>query len=343
MDNKSPTILITGGAGYIGSHTIIELLKTKKYRVISIDNFYNSSEKTFERINAITEEDVTNYNISMNDVVELENVFKKNQGIVGVVHFAALKAVGESVENPLLYYSNNLGSLINLLTCMLKYNVNNIIFSSSCTVYGNIDELPVNENSPLQKPESPYGATKIMGENIIESQTIANKNFNATILRYFNPVGAHSSGLIGEDPRNKPNNLVPIITQVAAGKIKSFTVFGNNYPTRDGTCVRDYVHVSDIADAHIKALEHLMNHNNKKNYNVYNLGTGKGVSVLEVIHAFEKTTGIKLNYTIGNRRKGDVSAIYSDSTLAEKELNWKPKYNIEDMMNSAWKWQLNQS
>lgn len=341
MSSKNPLILITGGAGYIGSHTIIELLNSKQFRVISIDNFSNSSPATFERIKKITGEDVKNYNVDICGLAELEKVFAQHPDISGIIHFAALKAVGESVEKPLLYFNNNNGSLLNILKCMEKYHVPNIIFSSSCTVYGSISQLPVNEQTPLQKPESPYGLTKVMGEQIIESITNSNKAIKATILRYFNPVGAHMSGLIGEDPRNKPNNLVPLITQTVAGKIKELIVYGNDYPTRDGTCIRDYIHVSDIADAHVKALIEIINSPN--NYSIYNLGSGKGVSVLEVINAFERSTGKKINYKVGPRRPGDIAAIYSDSSLAEKKLNWKPKYPIEDMMLSAWKWQQNQS
>jgi len=341
MNTEKQTILVTGGAGYIGSHTIIELLSSGNFEVISVDNFINSSPKTFKRIKKITGRDVRNYNLDICSEGELEKVFIENSDISGIIHFAALKAVGESVEKPLLYFNNNIGSLLSILKCMEKFKINNLIFSSSCTVYGDINKLPVSEKTPIQKPESPYGLTKIICEQIIESAIKANKNLKATILRYFNPVGAHLSGLIGEDPRNKPNNLVPIITQTAIGKLDQLIINGNDYPTSDGTCIRDYIHVSDISEAHVKALTRLSD--SKTNYNVYNLGSGKGVSILEVINAFEKTTGQKLNYKIGARRPGDVAAIYSDSSLAERELDWKPKYSIEDMMLSAWKWQQNQS
>ncbi len=337
---KKPIILVTGGAGYIGSHTIIELLSSEKFDIISIDNFFNSSPETFERINVITGKNIKNYNIDICNASELEKVFDENPGIIGIIHFAALKAVGESVQKPILYFKNNINSLLNILECMQKKQVTNLIFSSSCSVYGSIDKLPVNELSQLHKPESPYGFTKLIGEEIIESIIKANSKLKTIILRYFNPVGAHISGLLGENPKNI-NNLVPLITQVANGKIPELIVNGNDYPTRDGTCIRDYIHVSDIADAHVKAMVNLLNVN--QNYNILNLGSGNGVSVLEMINTFEKATGQKLNYKIGSRRPGDIAAIYSDSSLAERELGWKPKYSIEDMMLSAWKWQQNQS
>lgn len=341
MTKAKNTILVTGGAGYIGSHTIIELLNSNQFQVISVDNFINSSPKTFERIKKITGKDVINYDIDICKLDSFENVFIENPGISGIIHFAALKAVGESVEKPLLYFENNIGSLLNVLKSMKKFNITKLIFSSSCTVYGNIDKLPVNEHTPLSKAESPYGLTKVIGEQLIESFLQSNQNIKATILRYFNPVGAHLSGLIGEDPRNTPNNLVPIITQSASGKLGQVVVFGNDYPTRDGTCIRDYIHVSDIADAHVKALSKLTTFKDK--LGTYNLGTGMGISVLEVINAFEKSSGKKLNYRIGPRRAGDVPAIYSDSSLAEKELGWKTQFSIDDMMLSAWKWEKNQS
>ena len=333
-------ILITGGAGYIGSHTIIELLNRPDIEIISVDNHDNSSEETYNRIKNITGKTVKYYKADVCNEKELEKIFVENRGISGVIHFAALKAVGESMEKPLLYYRNNLNSLFNVLACMKKFNVPNLIFSSSCTVYGNISKLPVDENTPLQKPESPYGATKIIGEQMIEDFIRSEKNFKVVILRYFNPVGAHISGQIGEDPKNKPNNLAPIITQTAIGKLKELKVNGNDYPTADGTCVRDYVHVSDIADAHIKALDLLFHKKNKSNCEFFNLGNDKGITVLEAIKAFEKISGVKLNYTIGPRRAGDVIAIYSDSSKAKKELGWKTKYTLEDMMETAWKWEI---
>ncbi len=341
--NSKNTILVTGGAGYIGSHTIIELLETTNFNIISADNFSNSSAQTFDRIKRITGKKVINYNVDLCDKNEVKNIFEKEKNIIGVIHFAAYKSVSESVSNPYKYYHNNINSLLNILECCLKFNVHNFIFSSSCSVYGNIDQLPVKETTPLGKVESPYAYTKQVGEEIIKDYAHTNNKIKTIALRYFNPVGAHLSGLIGESPINKPNNLVPIITNTAIGKIKQMTVFGNDYPTRDGTCIRDYIHVSDIADAHIKALLYLIENKNKINFSIFNLGTGNGVSVLEAIKAFEKVSGQKLNYTIGTKRPGDVGAIYSDNSFTEKNLEWKPKFDLDSMMGSAWKWELNQT
>ncbi len=338
--NATKTIIVTGGAGYIGSHTIIELIETTSFNVISIDNYSNSTEKTFDRIELITGKKIRNYQIDICNKTELERVFEENTHIVGIIHFAAFKSVGESVTDPQKYYFNNINSLLNILDCSLKYNITNFIFSSSCSVYGNIDELPVKETTPIGKAESPYAYTKQIGEEILKDYSKANSQLQTTALRYFNPVGAHVSGLNGELPLNKPNNLVPIITNTAIGKIAQMTVFGDDYPTRDGTCIRDYVHVSDIANAHIKALYLLIENKNKSNFSIFNLGSGNGVSVLEAIAAFEKISGKKLNYQIGQKRDGDVGAIYSDNSFSEKTLGWTPKYNLEDMMSSAWKWEL---
>ncbi|MBL0329723.1 MAG: UDP-glucose 4-epimerase GalE [Bacteroidetes bacterium] len=339
---SNKTILITGGAGYIGSHTIIELLETTPFNIVSIDNYSNSSSETFARIERITGKKITNYPIDICNKKELETVFLNNTSIIGIIHFAAFKAVGESVENPQKYYHNNINSLLNILDCAVKYNVKNFIFSSSCSVYGNIKELPVKETTPLGKAESPYAYTKQVGEEILKDYAKANPKLQTIALRYFNPVGAHLSGFNGESPINKPNNLVPIITNTAIGKLAQMTVYGNNYPTRDGTCIRDYVHVSDIATAHIKALTLLIENKNDLNFSIFNLGTGNGVSVLEAIAAFEKVSGTKLNYKIGPIREGDVGAIYSDNSLSEKTLNWTPKFSLDDMMSSAWKWELEQ-
>jgi UDP-glucose 4-epimerase len=332
------TILVTGGAGYIGSHTIIELLQKTDSRVISIDNFCNSSAKTYERIKQIANRDFDRYEADLCDLQELEKVIEKCGHITGIIHFAALKSVPESAADPLKYYHNNLQSQINILRCAEKFRINNFIFSSSCSVYGNATELPVNEQTPLQRAVSAYGHTKQVGEEIIHFESEANKALRCVILRYFNPVGAHMSGLNGEVPISRPNNLVPIITQTASGK-NSLTIFGNDYDTRDGYCIRDYVHVSDIATAHVKALDYLITGNNKSSISLFNLGTGKGVSVLEAIKAFEKVSGKKLPYAIGPRRHGDVVAVYSDISMAKKELGWTPLYTLEDMMLSAWKWQ----
>lgn len=336
------TILVTGGAGYIGSHTIIELLETTDFNIISIDNYSNSSPKTFERIELITGKKILNYEVDICNKALLEKIFENDKTILGIIHFAAFKAVGESVTNPQKYYHNNINSLLNILDSCIKYNILNFIFSSSCSVYGNISELPVKENTKFGQAESPYAYTKQIGEQIIKDYAKAYSQLQTTALRYFNPVGAHMSGLNGELSINKPNNLVPIITNTAIGKIETMTVYGNDYPTRDGTCVRDYVHVTDIANAHIKALNQLIEHQNKTNFSVFNLGSGKGVSVLEAIVAFEKTSGTKLKYKIGPKRDGDVVAIYSDNSYTEKTLHWFAKYSLDDMMSSAWKWELEQ-
>ena len=336
-------ILVTGGAGYIGSHTIIEVLEKTDWEVISADNFMRSSEKTFDRIKKITGKEVKNYNVDLCDPEKTRKIFSENKNIEGVIHFAALKSVPESVANPDLYYHNNNESLKNILACIKEFGTNNFIFSSSCAVYGNIDMLPVNEKTPLQKAQSPYGHTKQLGEEIISEFSKLNPEVSSIALRYFNPVGAHISGKIGETSIGKPDNVVPSIMQTAVGKLDQFNVFGDDYTTRDGTCIRDYVHVSDIANAHVLALKYLMNREAKKNYDVINLGTGNGVTVLEAVNAFEKVCSKKLNYKISPRRAGDVEAIYSDSSKAKKLLGWKTKFGIEDMMKSAWNWQLNLS
>jgi len=342
MDSKN-TIIVTGGAGYIGSHTIIELLETTDFKVISIDNFSNSSARTFDRIEKITGKRIFNYDIDLCNKIDLEKIFEKEKNIIGVIHFAAYKSVPESVSNPYKYFHNNINSLLNVLESCLKFKVTNFIFSSSCSVYGNISQLPVKEDTPFGKAESPYAYTKQVGEEMIKDYTTAYPQLQAIALRYFNPVGAHESGLIGESPINKANNLVPIITQTAIGKIKQMTVFGNDYDTRDGTNIRDYIHVTDIANAHIIAMKYLIENKNQFNFSIFNLGTGSGVSVLEAISAFEKISTQKLNYIIGSKRPGDVIAIYSDTAKSENELGWKPKFNLEEMMDTAWKWELEQS
>ncbi len=333
-------ILVTGGAGYIGSHTIIELVENTGAEVISADNYSNSTPKTFARIKSITEKAMKNYSINLCDANAVKTMFEENTDIDGVIHFAAFKSVPESMENPLLYYHNNIESLVNILQVVKDYKIPNFIFSSSCSVYGNINELPVNEETPLHAI-SPYGYTKQVGEQIVKDFANANPSVKSVLLRYFNPVGAHLSGKIGEVPMQRPGNLVPVITQTAIGKIKETVVHGNDYTTRDGTCIRDYVHVSDIARAHVEALNWLEKNKDIAGCSVFNLGTGSGVSVMEMINAFEKVSGQKLNYRIGSRREGDVGAIYSDNTLARKTLGWIPKYTLEDMMLSAWKWELN--
>jgi UDP-glucose 4-epimerase len=333
------TVLVTGGAGYIGSHTIIELLNHGGYNVISADNFFNSSPQAYKQVEAITGKTFKTYQLDLCDAKAFDKIFLENK-IDGVIHFAAFKAVGESVEQPLKYYHNNVTSLVNLLELCLKHKVSNVIFSSSCSVYGNVEKLPVDENTPLPKAESPYAFTKQIGEAIVEDICKQHKEFKAISLRYFNPVGGHISGTLGEWPINKPNNLVPLITGTAIGKFPQLTIFGGDYPTRDGTNIRDYIHVSDIANAHVLALDYLIANKNPANHDVFNLGTGNGVSVLEAIAAFEKVSGKKLNYKIGEKRPGDVIAVYSNGAKVEKALNWKCKHGIDTMMKTAWDWEL---
>jgi UDP-glucose 4-epimerase len=334
------TIIVTGGAGYIGSHTIIELLNKTDFHVISVDNLSNSTSETYGRIQQLTKRPFETLNFDLCDELALTDNLSKTNNIIGIIHFAAFKSVPESVTNPILYYHNNLVSLTNLLKFAAAKKIENFIFSSSCSVYGNTSALPVTEDTPLQKAESPYGHTKQIGEDIIQFFCKANPAFKSVLLRYFNPVGAHESGKNGEYPLNRPNNLVPIITQTAVGK-NSLTVFGNDYETRDGSCIRDYIHVSDIADAHVKALNYLVEEKNKKQCSLFNLGTGNGISVLEAIRSFEKVSEKKLAYTIGARREGDIVSIYANNNLAKTELNWLPKFGLDDMMLSAWKWQQN--
>lgn len=334
-------ILVTGGAGFIGSHTIVDLL-SQGYDVVSVDNFSRSNPRVFEGIRAITGVSVKNYSVDIVNETELQEVFKQEQGLSGIIHFAAYKLVGESVEQPLLYYENNLRSLINVLKCMEQGDVKNLIFSSSCSVYGNLSELPVTENTPNAVAESPYAATKQMGERIVGDFLQAATNSNAILLRYFNPVGAHPSAEIGELPIGKPNNLVPVITQTAIGKLDQMSVWGSDYPTRDGSCVRDYIHVMDIAKAHTLAMDYLIQGKNETNCETYNVGSGLGVTVLEAIRAFEKVSGVKLNYNMGPRRPGDVVAIYADNHLIRERLGWEARYDLDEMMRTAWQWELRQ-
>ncbi|MDP2387257.1 MAG: UDP-glucose 4-epimerase GalE [Bacteroidota bacterium] len=336
---KKKTILVTGGSGYIGSHTIIELF-TNGFDVVSIDNQSNSSLDAYKHVERISGKKVDHYSVDLCDIDATRKIFEK-YSFGGIIHFAAYKAVGESVENPLKYYHNNISSLVTILSLSKEFSVSNLIFSSSCSVYGNVTTLPVDENTALPKAESPYAFTKQIGEVMLDDFCKINSDFNAIALRYFNPVGAHESGLNGESPINKPNNLVPIITGTAIGKIPQLTIHGGDYPTRDGTCVRDYIHVSDIADAHVLAMKFLIEKRNTQNYDVFNLGTGKGISVLEAISAFEKVSGQKLNYKIGPKRPGDVIAVYSDSKKAETLLGWKCKHDIESMMRTSWLWEQN--
>ncbi len=332
-------ILVTGGAGYIGSHTIVDLIENG-FEVISADDFSCSHKTVFNGIKKITGKDVVNYAIDLTNFDDTRNIFLENKDIAGVIHFAAFKAVGESTEKPLSYYHNNLTSLINVLKCIDEFGVKHFVFSSSCTVYGNPDEYCVTEDTPQKNAASPYGVTKQLGERIIEDYLHTSANSSAVLLRYFNPVGAHPSAQIGELPIGKPMNLVPAITQTAIGILPKMFVYGNDYDTRDGSCIRDYIHVCDIANAHTLALQYLINKNNQSNCEVFNLGSGAGVTVLEAIRAFETVTNQQLNYEIGSRRKGDVIAIYANNNLAKEKLGWKIKYDLNNMMQTAWQWQL---
>jgi UDP-glucose 4-epimerase len=331
-------ILVTGGTGYIGSHTAVELIN-EGYEVVIVDNLYNSEAEVIDRIAQITG---TKPHLEVFDLCDKEKVdgfFKKHDDISAIIHFAAYKAVGESVNKPLEYYRNNLLSLINLLEAMKAFNIPHFVFSSSCTVYGQPEKLPVTEDAPLQPATSPYGNTKQIGEQIIRDTVFSDNRLKAISLRYFNPIGAHSSALIGELPRGVPENLVPFITQTAIGLRKELKVFGNDYNTPDGSCIRDYLHVVDLARAHVVAVKRLVEGRNKKNYEIFNLGTGKGVSVLEAIKSFEDVTGIKLNYTITARRPGDIEKIWADPSFANKELGWKTLSSLDDAMRTAWQWE----
>ncbi len=331
------TILVTGGCGYIGAHTIVDLIENG-FNVISVDNLSRASDQSIVGIEKITGKKIKNYKVDLTDKVATENIFIENPGITGIIHFAAYKAVGESVELPLDYYENNLFSLVHLLQMSVKYHVKHFIFSSSCTVYGNPDTTRVTEATPLQTAASPYGATKQMGEVIVKDAAHTYP-ISAILLRYFNPVGAHPSTAIGELPIGRPQNLVPAITQTAIGKLPKMQVHGTDYDTRDGSCIRDYIHVCDIAHAHTLALQYSIKKNQEKFCEVFNLGTGNGITVLEAIQAFEKVSGVKLNYEIGPRRAGDIVAIYANNDKAVKELGWNCKYGLEEMMLTAWQWE----
>jgi UDP-glucose 4-epimerase len=331
------TILVTGGCGYIGAHTIVDLIENG-FNVISVDNLSRASDQSLVGIEKITGKKIKNYTVDLTDKVATENIFLENPGITGIIHFAAYKAVGESVELPLDYYENNLFSLVHLLQMSVKYHAKHFIFSSSCTVYGNPDTSRVTEATPLQAAASPYGATKQMGEVIVKD-TAHTYPISAILLRYFNPVGAHPSTAIGELPIGRPQNLVPAITQTAIGKLPKMQVHGNDYDTRDGSCIRDYIHVCDIAHAHTLALQYSIKNNQEKSCEVFNLGTGNGITVLEAIQAFEKVSGVQLNYEIGPRRAGDIVAIYANNDKAVKELGWNCKFGLEEMMLTAWQWE----
>lgn len=331
-------VLVTGGCGYIGSHTIVDLLRNG-FDVVSVDNLVNSEESILRGVEKITGVKVPNYRIDLRDLKATEQIFLEHENISGIIHFAALKHVGESVFQPIRYFDNNINSLLNVLKCMKEFGVAHLIFSSSCSVYGNAEDLPVTETTPLKEAESPYARTKQMGEQIIRDVTRAFPELHSILLRYFNPAGAHPSAEIGESPRNKASNLVPVITETAIGEREEMTVFGDDYATRDGSCIRDYIHIMDLANAHTKALQYLLQGRNYESLEVFNLGIGEGVTVLEAINAFEKVTGEKLNYSIGDRRAGDVVAIYANYEKAKKRLGWQPEYKIEDIMRTAWDWE----
>jgi len=331
-------ILVTGGLGFIGSHTVVEL-QQKGFEVVVIDNLSNSTLSVLDGIENITSIRPYFEQLDLRDKSAVFSFFETHQNIAGVIHFAASKAVGESVENPLLYYENNVTTLVYVLQALEKYQINNFIFSSSCTVYGQADELPITENAPVKKAESPYGNTKQIGEEIIEDTCKVSTQLKAIALRYFNPIGAHSSAELGELPIGVPQNLVPYITQTGIGLRKELSVFGNDYSTIDGTCVRDYIHVVDLAKAHVIAVERLINNNNSCNFETYNIGTGKGSSVLEVIQSFERVSNTSLNYSFAPRRVGDVIEAYANTQKVTSQLGWKAESTLDEAMLSAWNWE----
>lgn len=331
-------ILVTGGTGYIGSHTVVELMNSG-YEVIIIDNLSNSNEFVIEGIEKITGNRPIFVKGDCTDINVLKNLFETNPGIKGIINFAASKAVGESVERPLLYYRNNLNTLINLLELMPEFDVKGIVFSSSCTVYGEPDQNPIDESAPIKCATSPYGNTKQISEEIIQDYVASGAPVKCIILRYFNPIGAHPSGCIGELPLGVPQNLVPYLTQAAAGIRKELTVFGDDYNTPDGSCIRDYIDVVDLAKAHVVAMERLLSGKDHDAVEIFNLGTGNGLSVLQLINAFEEATGVKVPYKIGARRAGDIEKIWADPSKANNILGWKARAEIKDTMRNAWQWQ----
>lgn len=332
-------ILVTGGTGYIGSHTVVEL-QNSGYEVIIIDNLSNSNADVVDNIEKVSGIRPVFVELDCLDYNGLDALFAKYPGIEAVIHFAASKAVGESVEKPLLYYRNNLVSLINLLDLMPKHGVGGIVFSSSCTVYGQPDELPVTEKAPIKKAESPYGNTKQINEEIVHDTVASGAPINAILLRYFNPIGAHPTALLGELPNGVPQNLIPYLTQTAIGIREKLSVFGDDYNTPDGSCIRDFINVVDLAKAHVIAIDRILNNKQKEKVEIFNIGTGKGLSVLELIHIFEASTGVKLNYQIVSRRAGDIEQVWADPAFANDELGWKAEATIEDTLRSAWAWQL---
>ncbi len=332
-------VLVTGGTGYIGSHTVVELIN-EGFEVVVLDNLSNSNIDVLNGIEKITGVRPAFENIDCVDYVSLDRMFEKHQNIDAIIHFAASKAVGESVEKPLLYYRNNLVSLINLLQLMPIHKIASIVFSSSCTVYGQPDILPVTENAPIKPALSPYGNTKQIGEEIIRDTIHANPNYKSIILRYFNPIGAHPSAEIGELPNGVPNNLLPFVTQTAIGLRKQLQVFGNDYNTPDGSCIRDYINVVDLAKAHVISVRRLLEGTGKSTVETFNLGTGRGLSVLEIINTFEKVTGVPVPYRIVGRREGDIEKVWADPSFANNELGWKASETVEETLRSAWAWEL---
>lgn len=332
-------ILVTGGTGFIGSHTVVEL-QSLGYDVVIVDNLSNSKESVVDSIEKITGVRPAFEKADCTDLNAMNGIFKKYEGIEAIIHFAASKAVGESVEKPLLYYRNNLVSLINLLELMPVYGTKGIVFSSSCTVYGEPDKLPVTEDAPIKPAESPYGNTKQINEEIIRDTVKSGALISAILLRYFNPIGAHPTALIGELPNGVPQNLIPYLTQTAIGIRKELSVFGDDYNTPDGSCIRDYIYVVDLAKAHVCAIDRILNGKQKEKVEAFNIGTGRGVSVLELINAFEKATGVKVPHKITGRRAGDIEKIWADPKLANEELGWKAETGIEETLRTAWKWQL---
>ena len=335
-------ILITGGAGFIGSHTAVALHKSG-YTPVIVDDFSNSEKSVLKRIQEICGKEFACHQGDCNDSVFLNTVFEQESSIKGVIHFAAYKSVSESMQNPQKYYANNLGSLLSLLGVMLKQGVCDLVFSSSATVYGSPDTVPIDENAPFKETPSPYGKTKQLCENILEGIVAQESKIRGVVLRYFNPIGAHPSGLIGELPIGVPNNLVPFVTQTASGLRKELTIFGSDYNTPDGTCIRDYIHVVDLANAHIKAFEYLKNIKESFCLETFNIGTGVGNSVMEVVKTFEKVNNLKLNYSLGQRRSGDVESVYANATRANELMNWKAELSLEQALEDAWRWQKNLS
>ncbi|MDR0982257.1 MAG: UDP-glucose 4-epimerase GalE [Culturomica sp.] len=331
-------ILVTGGTGFIGSHTVVELQQAG-YNVVIADNLINSNIEVLDGIENITGVRPAFEKVDLTDITATKEIFKKHKDITAIIHFAALKAVGESVGKPLEYYGNNINSIINMLTCMREFDVRNFVFSSSCTVYGQADVLPVTEQTPKKKAESPYGNTKAICEDIMNDFAFAENQFKMIALRYFNPIGAHPSSQIGELPNGTPNNLIPYITQTVAGIRKELSVFGNDYNTPDGTPIRDYIDIVDLAKAHVTAIQRLIDNKNKSNIEYFNIGTGTGVSVLELIETFEKATGRKVPYKITARRAGDIEKIWADTTFANRELGWKAEVPLSESLLNAWKWQ----